>query len=99
MKIAWTTTERQEQAQILARTAVDKKFAACAQISGPISSIYCWMGETAQSEEYRITFKCSESQFPELEKHILSEHPYDVPQWIAVNASDVSEDYRRWAEG
>ena len=99
MKIAWTTTETLDQARSLSHLAVDKKLAVCAQISGPITSIYPWKGKIEESAEFRITLKCLEKNFPELKKLILNNHPYDIPQWVAVSVSDVGDRYRSWAEG
>lgn len=98
MKIAWTTTETLEQAKTLARKTVEARLAACAQISGPITSIYRWKDRLEESTEYRITFKCLEAQLNTLRSLVLEEHPYDTPQWVAADLTDVSDDYREWAE-
>lgn len=98
MKIAWTTTETLEQAKSLSKLAIENKLAACAQISGPITSIYRWKETIEESREYRITFKFPKSVLDNLRKMILQNHPYDVPQWVATDLTDVDEAYRSWAE-
>ena len=40
-----TTTDSAARAQELAATAVEGRFAACAQIDGPIRSVYQWQGK------------------------------------------------------
>ncbi|MCZ6673805.1 MAG: divalent-cation tolerance protein CutA [Verrucomicrobia bacterium] len=99
MKIAWTTTETLDQAKTLANLAIEKKLAVCAQISSPILSIYQWKGEIEESTEHRITFKLLKSNQEALQKLIIANHPYDTPQWVAANLSDVGDGYRTWAEG
>lgn len=99
MKIAWTTTETKEQAESLAHQCVESHRAACVQISSPITSVYRWQGEVESSQEYRLTFKFNDSQLESLKQWILTNHPYDTPQWVVVDASDVSEAYQSWAEG
>lgn len=98
MKIAWTTTETLEQAKKLARKAVEARLAACAQVSGPITSIYNWKDRIEESEEFRITFKAPGSRLDRLRELVLKEHPYDTPQWVAADLTEVSEGYRQWAE-
>lgn len=98
MKIAWTTTETLEQAKTLAKQCVEAKLAACVQISAPITSIYRWNDAVEESKEYRITLKCVDSKFEELQQLVLKNHPYDTPQWVATELSEVSVSYLAWAE-
>lgn len=97
MKIAWTTVETPEQAKTLSKLAVESGLAVCAQISSPILSIYRWQGKLAESQEYRITLKFSDSYLGELKQLVLKQHPYATPQWVVADLTDVSEDYLRWA--
>ena len=99
MKIAWTTTETIEQARQLAKLAVENDLAACAQISSPVTSIYVWKGQTEESQEFRVTFKLRSVDQPALQNLILSNHPYETPQWVVAELSDVSPAYEAWAEG
>ncbi len=97
MWIAWTTVDSREAAERLARTAVEHRLAACVQIDGPITSVYRWQGKTEQTEEWRLTFKCSPEQLSLLEARVHAEHPYATPEWIAVRAEHVGEKYLNWA--
>ena len=80
MKIAWTTTETLEQARVLARQVIHAKFAACAQISCPITSLYHWKGSIHESTEFRLTFKLPNPKLPALKQLVLEVHPYETPQ-------------------
>ena len=97
MIIAWTTTEHRADAEMLARGAVDRRLAVCAQIDGPIISFFHWEGKTEQSEEFRIWFKCLPTNAPALNAWIHTAHPYEVPQWIQVDADTLGEKYLSWA--
>ena len=99
MKIAWTTTETLEQAKTLAKQCVEADLAACVQISSPITSIYKWKGRVESSTEFRITLKFLDSKLGALKKKVLQNHPYQCPQWVVVQASEISEDYLAWAKG
>ncbi|NTV14575.1 MAG: divalent cation tolerance protein CutA [Desulfobulbaceae bacterium] len=97
MSIGWTTTADRESAEKLARLSVEMKFAACAQVDGPIRSFYRWEGTPASAEEYRITFKFISEKAAELEAWLREEHPYEIPQWLAVPAQNVLAEYWQWA--
>jgi len=97
MNIGWTTTADRESAERLARGSVDEKLAACAQVEGPIRSFYRWEGNLETAEEYRVTFKFISEKGAELENWLRANHPYEVPQWLAVQAQSVLAEYWQWA--
>ena len=97
MFVAWTTTSTQDEADRLARGAVEARLAACAQIDGPISSYYHWEGKLEQAEEYRVWFKYLPGNASALNSWIHRHHPYATPQWIEVSAEQVGEKYLSWA--
>lgn len=99
MLIAWTTVSSRRDAEKLAQFAVSAKLAVCVQIDGPITSVYRWQGNVEQSTEFRLTFKLLPSHVADLETHVLQQHPYDVPEWIVVPASQIGEKYLSWAQG
>ena len=98
MFIAWTTVANRVDADRLATDAVAGNLAVCVQVEGPIVSHYRWHGQAERSEEFRLLFKCLPQRLEALEKHVLSQHPYDTPEWIAVRADRVGEKYLSWAE-
>lgn len=98
MLIAWTTVASREAAEQLAHTVIERQLAVCVQIDGPIVSIYRWNGRIEQSEEFRLTFKCTDGQAGPLEAHVLARHPYETPEWVVVPAQHVGEKYLSWAQ-
>ncbi len=97
MSIGWTTTADRESAEKLARGSIDEKLAACAQVDGPIRSFYRSDGNLESAEEYRITFKFISERTAELESWLRANHPYKIPQWLAVQAQSVLAEYWQWA--
>ncbi len=97
MFVAFTTVDSPDWAETLAREAVGGRLAACAQVEGPITSHYWWEGKLEKSQEWRVMFKCLPARLEELKKWVLSRHPYDTPEWIAVRAEEVGEKYLSWA--
>lgn len=98
MNIAWTTTETREQAEKLARLAVEEGLAACVQIEGPITSFYRWKGAVEKADEFRLTLKVLRKNAPALKALVHQNHPYEIPQWTEADLADVGEKYRKWAE-
>jgi len=97
MFIAWTSVATRDDADRMAADVVRRGLAACVQIDGPVVSHYRWQGKAERAEEFRLTFKCLAEQRNDLERHVLSAHPYDTPEWIVVRAAHVAEKYLSWA--
>lgn len=96
--IVTTTIDEMALADEVARGAVEERLAACAQISGPIQSIYWWQGGVERAEEWRITFKTTESAAPVLVKYIREHHPFATPEVIATVVDERASNpaYLRW---
>ncbi len=94
-----TTVPDRELGLELGRAAVGAGLAACAQISGPITSIYTWKGESAEETEWRLSLKTFQRLASDLEAFIRSRHPYEVPEIVVMAAAAVSTDYLDWMTG
>jgi len=94
-----TTLERQEHAEELASALLQKRLVACAQIQGPIKSMYWWKDRIAESVEFILTVKTFGELYSEVEATILVGHPYDVPEIIAEPLVRVSAGYLDWMRG
>ncbi len=90
-----TTTATMEEAQHLARTMVERKLAACAQISS-IESYYRWKGQVEHAPEYRILFKTTAERYNELEQAIRQLHSYELPAIFALPVSKALPEYEVW---
>jgi len=97
MNVAWTTVANEADARNLATSSISHGLAVCVQIDAPISSYYHWKGRLEVSSEFRLSFKCTENQLPDLERHVLAHHPYETPEWVVVRAERVGEKYLSWA--
>ena len=94
-----TTTERETDAQTIARALTENRLAACVQIIGPITSTYRWQGEIETAEEWLCLIKSRRDLYEALEEVIREVHPYDVPEILAVPVVAGSEDYLDWLNG
>lgn len=94
-KIAvFTTTDNREQARAIATTMVERKLAACAQIS-TIESVYTWQGATQNDREFRVLLKTTSERYADVEAAIRELHSYDLP---AIYAFDMVRGYEPFLE-
>lgn len=93
-----TTTGSAERAEALARGAVERRVAACAQINGPVTSVYRWEGAVQTDPEWQVFLKTSAARYGALEAYLREAHDYDVPEIIATPVERGSADYLRWVE-
>lgn len=91
-----TTTDTPDKADALARGAVAARVAACAQISGPVTSVYRWEGAVETAREWQVLLKTTESRYPALESWLLTAHDYDTPEIIATPVTRGSAAYLAW---
>ncbi|WP_255306117.1 divalent-cation tolerance protein CutA [Streptomyces sp. Wb2n-11] len=91
-----TTTDSREKALELARGAVDARLAACAQVSGPVASVYWWEGATETAEEWQVVFKTAGARYADLEAHLKAAHDYETPEIIATAVVRGSAEYLAW---
>jgi len=93
-----TTVEKRDDARGIAEALVGKRLAACAQIVGPILSVYWWKGRMEQAEEWLLILKTREDLYARLEGEIRTLHPYEVPEIVAVPLAAGSWHYLRWID-
>lgn len=83
-------------ARRLAQKAVEEKLAACASFVPKLESIYWWKGKIERSAEVLILFKTPRRLLAQFEALILSNHPYDTPEILAVEFSKGTPKYLSW---
>ncbi|RCG24312.1 divalent-cation tolerance protein CutA [Streptomyces diacarni] len=91
-----TTVGSQEEARVLAAGAVERRVAACAQISGAVTSVYRWEGAVQTDPEWQVLFKTAAGSYDALESYLSEAHPYDVPEIIATPLVRGSAAYLEW---
>jgi len=93
-----TTLDSREAAARLASLLVEARLAACAQVTGPVASTYRWQGRTEHAAEWSCALKTTLARLPALEARIRAEHPYQVPEIVAVPIVAGDPAYLAWIE-
>lgn len=91
-----TTTPNKKIAQAICKIVIDKSLAACCQIIGPIESHYIWKNKQEKSKEFLCFIKTTKAQYKKLEKIIKTNHPYEIPEIIALNIIQGFKPYLNW---
>jgi len=91
-----TTINNKEAAERIASYLVESRLVACAQVSGPITSVYRWKGNVETEEEWYCLVKTEKRFYPQVEQAIKELHPYEVAEIIAVPIIAGSPSYLEW---
>jgi periplasmic divalent cation tolerance protein len=94
--IVFVTAPNNEDAQKIGRKLVSEKLAACVNILPGITSIYTWEGEICEDGEVLLIIKTRAALFDTLSTIVQAEHPYEVPEVIAVPITAGSASYLHW---
>ncbi|MEM1557553.1 MAG: divalent-cation tolerance protein CutA [Thermoproteota archaeon] len=91
-----TTVEKKEDALRIAKILLEKRLTGCVQIVGPVSSLYWWKGKIEEAEEWLCIIKSKGDLYGELEKTIRENHPYEIPEIIAMPIAFGDKSYFEW---
>ena len=83
-------------AERLADALVAKRLAACINILAPCRSVYRWKAEVQHDEEHPVLIKTTLERYAELEAEIRAQHPYELPEIVAVPIERGLPGYLAW---
>jgi periplasmic divalent cation tolerance protein len=80
----------------IARSLLDAGHAACVNIVPGVHSMYVWRGELQAQDEVLLLIKTPSTRFPALREALVAQHPYELPEVIAVGIEDGHHPYLDW---
>jgi periplasmic divalent cation tolerance protein len=95
--IVLSTVESHEEADRIAEVLLEKRLAACVQIS-PVTSVYRWKGKIERDSEFRLVIKTADELYSKLENLIKGHHSYEVPQIVKLPITDGLAEYLGWID-
>jgi periplasmic divalent cation tolerance protein len=94
--IVMVTTANKQEAENIAQRLLKERLIACANIIGPVSSLFHWAGKIEKAEEYLIFMKSREDLFEKLAETVKALHSYEVPEILVLPIVDGSRAYLDW---
>ena len=94
--VVMVTTASKQEAEKIAQCLLKEKLIACANIIGPVSSLFHWSGKIERAEEYLIFMKSRKDLFRKLAEAVKALHSYEVPEVIALPIVEGSKAYLDW---
>ncbi len=95
--IILTTTGSKEEADRLAEMLVSRQLAACVQVIN-IGSTYMWQGKITQEAEFLLLIKTASHLYSEVEKIIVENHSYEIPEIIQIPIVQGLPAYLAWID-
>jgi periplasmic divalent cation tolerance protein len=91
-----TTCPSPESAEQIAEILVKSKLAASVNIVPSLLSIYYWQGELQKDEETLLLINTCEERYADIEKVLLAQHPYSVPELVSLPVKQGLAGYLAW---
>ncbi|SFN92933.1 divalent cation tolerance protein [Formivibrio citricus] len=80
----------------LAARLIEARLAACVNRLAAVQSVYRWEGKIETASEVPLLIKTTQERYPALEAWLAAEHPYDVPEIIALPLAATLPAYLDW---
>ncbi|PTR06547.1 divalent cation tolerance protein [Nitrosospira sp. Nsp5] len=85
-----------ERAMALAHRLIEERLAACVNVMADCTSVYRWQGKNETASEVPVLIKTLAQHYARLEQLIMSMHPYELPEIIAVPVTNGLPAYLKW---
>lgn len=95
-RLVYVTAPSHEEAVRLARIAVGERLAACANVQGPITSVYWWDGKLNEDGEVALVLKTRAELVEALTARLREAHPYDCPCVVALPIDGGNPAFLAW---
>ena len=83
-------------ARRIARALLSKRLVACVNILPGVDSWFWWKGTIDHSKEALLILKTVADKFEAVRRSVLAQHPYQVPEVLAVASSHGYGPYLEW---
>lgn len=96
--IVLTVLPDRAAAERLADLLVAGNIAACVNLLAPCRSVYRWKGAVQHDEEHPLLIKTTAERYAALEDAIRANHPYELPEIVAVPIERGLPAYLAWID-
>jgi len=96
VRVVLVTAPDLDTAAALARTLVEERLVACANLVPGVRSIYRWEGRIQDDAEVLLVAKTGAARCDALAARVRDLHPYELPEVVVLPVSGGSRDYLDW---
>jgi len=96
--VVYITVPNEDIGLKLSRGLVEARLAACVNLLGDLRSVYWWRGNIEEAKEKLLVVKSRRDKFEELVRFVKMNHPYEVPEIIAIPIISGNSEYMRWID-
>ena len=93
-----TTCPSMAEAEGLAEKLLTARLAACVNIVPGVLSLYEWQGKMEREQEFILLIKSRAERFAEIQALVQANHPYELPELIAVPIEEGLAPYLDWID-
>jgi periplasmic divalent cation tolerance protein len=93
------TTANREEAERISQVLLKERLIACANIIGPVTSLFWWSGKVERAKEHLLLMKSRSDLFLKLSGTVKALHSYGLPEIIMLPMVQGSEAYLEWLDG
>ncbi|MEW6102870.1 MAG: divalent-cation tolerance protein CutA [bacterium] len=93
-----TTTPTKEDGKKIGEILIKEKKAACVSIISNLSSIFFWEEKIEFANEAQLFIKTKKDVLDDVISLIKSNHPYCIPEIIALPIINGSSSYLEWID-
>lgn len=104
--LVFSTVDDHAAARRLAGSLIEARVAACVNILPPVTSVFRWepdAGDSAdaavqEETEVMLVAKTTAAAYPALEQRLRAEHPYELPEIVAVDITHGLPEFLQWID-
>ena len=96
VQIIFCTVPDHATGERIARHLVEYRLAACVNVIPGITSVYRWKDKVETDREALLKIKAKTGNYQQIEAAIRSQHPYELPEIIAVPVTNGLAEYLDW---
>jgi periplasmic divalent cation tolerance protein len=96
--VVMVTTASKQEAEKIAQRLLKERLIACANVIGPVSSLFHWSDKIEKAEEYLIFMKSRKDLFEKLAETVKALHSYEVPEIIVLPVVGSLKAYLDWLD-
>lgn len=95
-RFLYVTAANADEAKAIGEALVQERLAACANILGPIASIYWWQGKIQHDSEAVLVAKTRADLVERVIARVKALHSYTVPCVVSLPIDQGNPDFLRW---